>query len=71
MKLKHICIVAEDYPAEGRPSYPFVQQLAYSLSNEGVKCTVIAPQSITAALVRKKGILPVHSVDANPERENH
>ena len=67
MKLKHICIIAEDYPTETRPSFPFVQQLAYSLSNEGVKCSVIAPQSITAAIVRRKGLSPTKNIDVNPE----
>lgn len=67
MKLKHICIVAENYPSEGTPSFPFVQQLAYGLSNENVKCSVIAPQSITAALLHKKELLPEHSSDLTPE----
>ena len=67
MKLKHICIVAENYPSEGSPSFTFVQQLAYSLSNENVRCTVIAPQSVTAAVLHKKRLLPKKSLDLTPE----
>lgn len=67
MKLKHICIVAENYPSKDNPAFPFVQQLAYSLSNEGVECTVIAPQSITAAIIHKRKLLPIEAVDENPE----
>lgn len=67
MKLKHICIVAENYPSKDNPAFPFVQQLAYSLSNEGVECTVIAPQSITAAIIHKRKLLPTEAVDKNPE----
>ena len=65
--LKHICIIAENYPSAEYPAFPFVQQLAYSLSNEGVNVTVIAPQSIAHALARKVGFLPKESVDSNPE----
>lgn len=63
-----ICIVAEDYPSEGNPSYPFVQQLAYSLSNEGFECSVIAPQSITKALIRHEN-KHKKEWDYNPENK--
>ncbi len=65
-KLK-VCIIAENYPTKEKPLFPFVQQLAYSLSNENCECYVIAPQSITRALVRKKGFYPGYTEDVNPE----
>lgn len=64
-----ICIVAEDYPSDGNPSFPFVQQLAYSLSNEGFDCSVIAPQSITKALYRHEKLKNRNSIDSNPEKK--
>ena len=64
---RRICIVAEDYPDTDQPNYPFVQELAYSLSNEGMECSVIAPQSLTKAVIRRLGIKKRVSTDVNPE----
>ena len=60
---RRICIVAEDYPDTDQPNYPFVQELAYSLSNEGMECSVIAPQSLTKAVIRRLGIKKRVSTD--------
>ncbi len=65
--MRRICIVAEDYPDIGQPNYPFVQELAYSLSNEGAECAVIAPQSISKAIIRRLGLKKRVSSDINPE----
>ncbi len=65
--MKRICIIAEDYPSKGKPMFPFVQQLAFSLSNEGFECAVIAPQSVTKCLVRHERIRKLKSLDINPE----
>ena len=65
--MKKICIIAEDYPSKGKPMFPFVQQLAFCLSNEGIECTVIAPQSVTKCLVRHEKIRKLKSIDINPE----
>ena len=64
---RRICIIAEDYPDTDQPNYPFVQELAYSLSNEGMECSVIAPQSLTKAVIRRLGIKKRVSSDINPE----
>ncbi len=66
---KRICIIAEDYPSDGHPSYPFVQELAYGMSNEGFECTVIAPQSITSAIIHREKLRKKTSIDVSPE--NH
>lgn len=65
--MNKICIIAEDYPSEGKPNFPFVQQLAYCLSNEGYECTIIAPQSLTKSLVRHEKPNRMKSIDINPE----
>ena len=66
---RRICIVAEDYPSKGNPSFPFVQQLAYCLSNEGFECFIIAPQSITKAIIRREKIHKIMSVDTSPDQK--
>ncbi len=62
-----ICIVAEAYPFDKEPRFPFVQQLAYSLSNVGCECIIIAPQSVTRNLIRRGKKKPYYNVDMNPE----
>ena len=68
MKRK-ICIVAEDYPYEGHPNYPFVQELAYSLSNEGYECCVIAPQSLSRSLIRHEALQRRKTIDISPDNK--
>ena len=65
----HICIISEFYPSFDDPLFTFVQQLAYSLSNENVVCTVIAPQSITKNIVRKKKAKPLIFKDITPDNK--
>ena len=62
-----VCIVAEAYPYDGEPRFPFVQQLAFALSNEGCECSIIAPQSITRNLIGRGKKKPYHTIDKNPE----
>lgn len=61
--MKKIAIISPNFPAPGRPMYVFVQQLVFALVDLGVRITVIAPQSITHAFIRKEKILPFHSVE--------
>ncbi|HEF7294296.1 TPA: glycosyltransferase family 4 protein [Bacillus cereus] len=63
MNLKHICFVAEGYPTADDPTFTFVRQLIVSIADQGIKCSVIVPQSITNSLVRGKGKRPFHWVD--------
>lgn len=46
MKAKHICIVADNYPTENDPTFPFVEQLAEAIVKNGIDVTVIAPQNV-------------------------
>lgn len=46
MKTKHICIVADNYPTENDPTFPFVEQLAEAIVKSGIDVTVIAPQNL-------------------------
>lgn len=67
--MKKICIISEFYPYEGEPLFPFVQQLAYSLSNENVECVVVAPQSITKNIIRHMAPKPFEVTDISPDNK--
>ena len=64
---KKICIISEFYPATEEPLFTFVQQLAYSLSNEDIECTIVAPQSISKNIIRKMRPKPIEMYDVTPE----
>ena len=53
IKVKSITIISNDYPAPKRMNYVFVQQLVHAMTDQGVYVTVIAPQSLTHALIHK------------------
>lgn len=55
-----IAILADNFPAPGRPKFVFVQQLVFALVDIGHQVSVIAPQSITHALLRGERLLPRH-----------
>lgn len=57
----NICIVSENYPAEGHPFYAFVENLAVNIVKEGHNVYVIAPQSLTKILFKGFKRLPYKS----------
>jgi len=63
MNLKHICFIVPGYPTDEEPVYTFVKQLVCSVADLGIKCSVIAPQSITNTFFRRKKIRPFHWQD--------
>ena len=52
--IKHLCIVADNYPTASDPTFPFVAQLAEAIVKYGIDVTVIAPQSAVKCLKDKK-----------------
>lgn len=60
MKLR-LCILSEGYPADGHPYFAFVQNLCENIVKQGHEVTVIAPQSFTKMIVRKRSKLPLLS----------
>ena len=56
-----IWLLSEDFPSPDYPTFVFVEQLVFALVDIGVPVSVIAPQSLTKALVRGRGILPKKS----------
>lgn len=58
MKIKNICIIASGYPSEYMVVNAFVETLVNAMVDKGVKCTVIAPQSLTRVFMGKEKKLP-------------
>ena len=59
----HICFIVEGYPVPQDPFMPFVRNTVAELARQGVRCTVIAPQSLTRALVHRVPVRPAHWQD--------
>lgn len=53
-----ICLISNNYPSEGNPTYIFVQQLVEALVDQGIFIDIIAPQSITNSIIRQQKLLP-------------
>lgn len=60
-KVKSITVVTGNYPAPGRMTLVFVQQLVHAMIDQGVIVTVIAPQSIVHSVVHREKLLPKKS----------
>lgn len=53
-----IAFLAENFPSIGRPVFVFVEQLVIALVDLGIDVSVIAPQSLTHAIIRREKLLP-------------
>lgn len=60
--LSSITVVVGDYPAPRHMMMVFVQQLVHAIIDQGVRVSVIAPQSLVHALMHGEKILPRHTV---------
>lgn len=52
--VNHICFIVPNYPTANDPIYTFVKELVCSVADMGIKCSVIAPQSITNFIFKYK-----------------
>lgn len=59
----HICFIVEGYPTPEDPYMPFIKNTVAEMVRQGMKCTVIAPQSVTRAYVHKVPLRPNHWED--------
>ncbi|MGX8699598.1 MAG: hypothetical protein ACSW8F_06670, partial [bacterium] len=59
----NIVFVLRGYPTPEDPYQPFSRTLIASLARLGAACTVIAPQSVTRALVHRVPVRPVRWLD--------
>jgi glycosyltransferase involved in cell wall biosynthesis len=53
-KNKHICFIVPNYPTQTDPVYTFVKQVVDAIAKMGYCCSVIAPQSLTKKIFKKK-----------------
>lgn len=63
----HLCFIVEGYPTQNDPFMPFIRELIIEEAKKGVKCTVIAPQSITRAIKHKLPIREKRWIDTVSE----
>lgn len=63
MKLRSVCIISNGYPTKNDPSYAFIRPVAMGFAENGIDCTVIAPQSITANIRSRKAKRPKSWID--------
>lgn len=54
----HVCFIVEGYPTPRDPFMPFIRNTVAEMARQGVRCTVIAPQSLTRALMHRVPVRP-------------
>lgn len=59
----HICFLVEGYPTAQDPLMAFVRNNVAEIARQGVRCTIIAPQSLSRALAHKLPVRPRHWQD--------
>jgi len=57
--MKSICIIANGYPTKDNPEYAFIRPVAHGFADNGIECTVIAPQSKTNIILGRKRKRPL------------
>ena len=60
-QIKSITVTVGDYPAPGRVTHVFVQQLVHAMIEHGAKVTVVANQSMIHSLLHREKLLSQHS----------
>ncbi|SFT25338.1 glycosyltransferase family 4 protein [Paenibacillus sp. BC26] len=68
MNVNHICFIVPNYPRPDDPVYTFVRQLVCSIADQGVKCSVIAPQSVTKIFFKKAKKRPLFWEDLSENK---
>ena len=63
MKTNKICIITNGYPTKDDPSYAFIRPVVEGIADHGVECAVIAPQSVTGSVLKRKRSRPQMWVD--------
>lgn len=55
-----LIIVSDDFPEKNHQSYVFVEQLVKAFADIYVNVTVIAPQSLTKSIIRRRKLFPIY-----------
>lgn len=56
----HLCFMANSFPRGKEAIYTFVKEYVDAIADQGIKCSVIAPQSVTKVLVGRAERRPKH-----------
>ena len=56
--MNSICIIANGYPTKDNPEYAFIKPVAHGFADNGISCTVIAPQSRSKIWFKRKKARP-------------
>lgn len=62
---ERVLFIANGYPTSDNPIYAFLKPVVMGLAKKGVKCTVIAPQSISKIITGKANRRPFFWVDSD------
>lgn len=57
-RIKNILVITPDYPYDGEPICTFVQNLCAEFARKGLFVSVLAPQSLTSAIIHHKKLRP-------------
>lgn len=68
--MNSVCIIAKGYPTKDNPEYAFIRPVAHGFSDNGIKCTVIVPQSITKVFFGKKKRRKTRWIDTTKNGNN-
>lgn len=58
-----LCFIAGGYPKDDDPQFIFLAEIIRAIADQGIRCTVIAPHSLTNALLNKRKLRPFHWID--------
>ncbi len=64
--IQRLVMISKEYPTDRESIYAFVDKLACGFADAGVQVTVIAPLSLTRALLRGKSVAPARAVKRTP-----
>ncbi len=65
--MNKICFIIPGYPKGDDPQFAFIGEVVRSFADSGIKCTVIAEQSVMRALIGKTKARPFHWIDTTAQ----
>jgi len=57
-RIKHLLVCCGGYPTKENPVFPFVEQIVNEFARNGIRVSVVAPQSLTKHFFRKEPLHP-------------
>ena len=63
----NICVISDGYPSDNHMEFTFVKELCEAWAKIGHNVSIIAPQSLTKALIRRTDVLPIYTKASTSE----